>query len=289
VDKDGVILAGHARYTAARRLGLPEIPIIRLAYLSPEQARCLAIADNKLAELGRWDFDQLAVELGELSDAKLDLTFDVELTGFETIDIDQIVKPKGRKAADESEFNRLPAPGPLISQPRDVWVCGDHVLCCGDPADPHLYEVVLEAERASAALGSSVPENLASQTRREVFGTTCGLIGSHMQPGGAVYYFVPWDQLEFLLAAAEPTFGKPIEMIVWADAKGTRGPIYQAHHELVAMYVAGNVPPLHEGQLKRRGRHEAVDHVQALWARCRTRQDDPIFPVDSHILGCAFR
>jgi hypothetical protein len=43
-----------------------------------------------------------------------------------------------------------------------------------------------------------------------------------MQPGGAVYYFVPWDQLEFLLAAAEPTFGKPIEMIVWADAKGTR-------------------------------------------------------------------
>jgi ParB-like chromosome segregation protein Spo0J len=93
VDKDGVILAGHARYTAARRLGLPEIPIIRLAYLSPEQARCLAIADNKLAELGRWDFDQLAVELGELSDAKLDLTFDVELTGFETIDIDQIVKP----------------------------------------------------------------------------------------------------------------------------------------------------------------------------------------------------
>jgi ParB-like chromosome segregation protein Spo0J len=136
VDKDGVILAGHARYTAARRLGLPEIPIIRLAYLSPEQARCLAIADNKLAELGRWDFDQLAVELGELSDAKLDLTLDVELTGFETIDIDQIVKPKGRKAADESEFNRLPAPGPLISQPRDVWVCGDHVLCCGTPLTP---------------------------------------------------------------------------------------------------------------------------------------------------------
>jgi hypothetical protein len=82
-------------------------------------------------------------------------------------------------------------------------------------------------------------------------------MGSHMQPGGAVYYFVPWDQLEFLLAAAEPTFGKPIEMIVWADAKGTRGPVYQAHHEFVAMYVAGNVPPLHEGQLKKRGRHRA--------------------------------
>jgi hypothetical protein len=54
VDEDGEILAGHGRYAAARSLGLAEILIIRLAHLSSAEKRALALADNKIAELGRW-------------------------------------------------------------------------------------------------------------------------------------------------------------------------------------------------------------------------------------------
>src|SRR6266566_5179072 len=66
VDEDGEILAGHGRYAAAQLLELPEILIIRLAHLSSAEKRVLALADNKIAELGSWDSDQLKETLAEL-------------------------------------------------------------------------------------------------------------------------------------------------------------------------------------------------------------------------------
>src|SRR6266536_4228324 len=59
VDEANVVLAGHGRYAAARQLGFSEVPIIRLTHLSAEEQRLFALADNKLPELGSWDFDQL--------------------------------------------------------------------------------------------------------------------------------------------------------------------------------------------------------------------------------------
>src|SRR5215467_9730188 len=57
VCEDGEILAGHGRYAAARSLGLAEISIIRLTHLSSAEKRALALADNRIAELGSWDPD----------------------------------------------------------------------------------------------------------------------------------------------------------------------------------------------------------------------------------------
>src|ERR1700716_1649424 len=59
-DQDGNLLAGHGRVHAARRLGLREIPVIRLEHLTPEQARAFSIADNRLSESSTWDDRLLA-------------------------------------------------------------------------------------------------------------------------------------------------------------------------------------------------------------------------------------
>lgn len=76
-DKNGII-AGHGRCQAAKKLGMTEVPTIKLSQLSEAQRKAYIIADNRLAELSAWDQDLLSLDIMELND----LDFDVHLTGF---------------------------------------------------------------------------------------------------------------------------------------------------------------------------------------------------------------
>ena len=73
VDRDGVIIAGHTRLKAAKRLGLAEVPVIVRADLTPEQARALRLADNKTGEFAEWDEALLGEELVALAEAQVDM------------------------------------------------------------------------------------------------------------------------------------------------------------------------------------------------------------------------
>src|SRR6266704_672307 len=127
VDEDGEILAGHGRYAAARSLGLAEILIIRLTHLSSTEKRALALADNKIAELGSWDPDQLKETLAELVSPPVELSFDPTITGFETKEIDFILNPAAPRRADPDD--QLPDTGPsaqpVVTTVGDKWLCGD--------------------------------------------------------------------------------------------------------------------------------------------------------------------
>ena len=79
MDGDGVCVAGHGRLEAALQLGMTRAPVIRLAHLTPAQARAYRIADNRLAEIATWDRHLVADELAEIA-ALID---DIELTGFD--------------------------------------------------------------------------------------------------------------------------------------------------------------------------------------------------------------
>jgi ParB-like chromosome segregation protein Spo0J len=87
IDEAGGILAGHARQQAALRLGLARVPTLRLSGLSAAQRRAYAIAENRLAEQAGWDRDALRGAFHEL----VELGFEVELTGFETAEIDLLL------------------------------------------------------------------------------------------------------------------------------------------------------------------------------------------------------
>ena len=77
VDGDGVIIIGHTRLKAAKKLGLKTVPVLVLADLTPEQVAALRLADNKTAELAEWDEPLLAAELDALVGA-----VDMEQFGF---------------------------------------------------------------------------------------------------------------------------------------------------------------------------------------------------------------
>lgn len=77
IDKDGIIVAGHTRYKAAKKLKLEEVPCIVADDLSDEQIKAFRLADNKVAEKAEWDFELLDIELEDIFD------IDMEVLGFE--------------------------------------------------------------------------------------------------------------------------------------------------------------------------------------------------------------
>ena len=81
-DRDGVILAGHTRYAAAKSLGLRKVPVLYADGLTPEQARAYRLADNKAGDGSEWDEKLLLAEL-ELLDSD-DLAFSMSDFGFDS-------------------------------------------------------------------------------------------------------------------------------------------------------------------------------------------------------------
>lgn len=118
VDKDNVIVAGHTRYKAAKKLKMDEVPCIIADDLSEEQIKAFRLADNKVSEQAVWDFDLLSGEL--------DGILDIDMTDFGFSDI-----VTEEEDAEEDEYEvELPV------QPRsklgDVYQLGRHRLMCGD-------------------------------------------------------------------------------------------------------------------------------------------------------------
>lgn len=90
IDADNYIIAGHGRLLAARKLGLVEVPTIRVDHLTEAQIRAYRIADNKLTE-SPWDIGELMVEIDDL---KLG-DYDIDLTGFGEIELGEVITKKG--------------------------------------------------------------------------------------------------------------------------------------------------------------------------------------------------
>ena len=84
IDSAGNIIAGHGRVLAAQAEGMTEVPCVLVEHLSDAQRRAYILADNRLAEMSGWDLDMVAIELGDIRDAGLDLT----ITGFTEADLE---------------------------------------------------------------------------------------------------------------------------------------------------------------------------------------------------------
>jgi len=87
IDSDSMIIAGHGRLEAAKKLGMQSIPTICLKHLTPEKVKAYAIADNKLGLESEWDMGLLKLGFEEV----LDLGFNIEDTGFDIPEFDMIV------------------------------------------------------------------------------------------------------------------------------------------------------------------------------------------------------
>jgi DNA modification methylase len=138
---DGIVIAGHARLLAARKLRMTEVPVIVLDHLSETQRRALVLADNRLAENAGWDEEMLRVELAALEEDD----FNLEIVGFTDDELkDLLAEPETQPAAGLTDDDAAPeTPDVAITVLGDLWLLGDHRLVCGDSTQIEIVEKVL--------------------------------------------------------------------------------------------------------------------------------------------------
>ncbi|MCZ4128601.1 MULTISPECIES: site-specific DNA-methyltransferase [Pseudomonadota] len=244
---DGVIVAGHGRLAAARKLGLASVPVVVLEHLTPTQRRALVIADNKIAENAGWDEELLRLELAELQEAD----FDLALTGFDADELLEIMAGEETTAEGHTDEDAAPeVPVTPVSKPGDVWIMGKHRLLCGDSTDDASYDTLLGTERV-AMIFQDPPYNVdyANTAKDKLRGTNRPILNDNLGDGfqdfllaafkpalarcnGAVYVAMSSSELDTLQSAFRAAGGKWSTFIIWAKNTFTLGRSdYQRQYE----------------------------------------------------------
>ena len=148
VGGDNVIIAGHARLAAARKLGIAEVPVIVLDHLTQTQRRALVLADNKLALNAGWDEEMLANELQALKDDN----FNLDIVGFTDEELDVLLADPEETNSGLTDEDAVPdEPERAITVAGDLWILDDHKLLCGDAASMDAIQTVLAGGLADMA------------------------------------------------------------------------------------------------------------------------------------------
>ena len=273
VDAGYVVIAGHGRLAAARELGLTRVPVIRLEHLTPEQVRAYRIADNRLAELSGWDEELLALELQDL--AGLELDFDLELVGFATEEIDELIAGLDDEGDEVEDEPPVPEERP-VSRLGDLWQLGPHRVLCADARDPAAYQRLLGSERAQLGL-SDPPYNVridqvcgrgktkyrnfemaaGELTRDEFVGflkPVFGNMAAFSQDGAIHFQFMDWAHAYEMLSAGHQVYTELKNICVWAKTNAGMGSFYRSQHELVFAWKHGTAPHINNFRLGETGR-----------------------------------
>ena len=126
IGKDDVIIAGHARWDAAKLLNLAEVPTLRLSSLTAAQRKAYVMADNQLALNAGWDTELLRLELGDLKS----LEFDISTIGFGEDFLADLLAERTEGLTDPDDVPEVPEEP--VTHPGDLWIMGRHRLLCGD-------------------------------------------------------------------------------------------------------------------------------------------------------------
>jgi ParB-like chromosome segregation protein Spo0J len=163
VGSDRVVIAGHARLLAARKLGMSEVPVIVLGHLSEAQRRALVIADNQLALNAGWNEDLLRLELQDLQLAD----FDLAVVGFSDEELRDLLGDPDAIAGLTDEDAAPEAPEQPVSRTGDLWVLGKHRVLCGDATVQGDVERLMAGDAADSprssidSSGTRLPDSAA--------------------------------------------------------------------------------------------------------------------------------
>ena len=133
VDKNKVVIIGHCRLIAAKRLGLRTVPVLKMEELTEEQAQQLRLLDNKLNE-SEWDAELLAEDIPELDWSGFDIDWEIEEMGDDAVDIVEVETPEPPKEP--------------TAQVGDIYQLGVHRLICGDSTDPEVIKKLMDGAQA---------------------------------------------------------------------------------------------------------------------------------------------
>jgi DNA modification methylase len=319
IDRNGRIIAGHARAEAGKLLEIQEVPTILLENLTENQVKAFMLADNRLAEKAVWDPDILAVELQHL--VEID-EFDVTVTGFEVAEIDSIID-EARSEREEDNAIEIDETAQPITRPGDLWKLDKHRLLCGDALHESSFTKLMGSRRANLVFvdppynvridgnvcgkGSIHHREFAmasgemSPAEYIAFLTTTARLLSRFSSSGSVHYIcADWRHIGELLAAGNQVYSELLNLCVWVKNNAGMGSLFRSQHELIFVFKNGRGRHVNNVMLGKYGRNRS-NVWQYEGANTFSRQGDegnllalhptckPVNLVADAILDCSAR
>lgn len=267
VDENEMVIAGHGRLEAAKKLGLESVPTICLSHMTPEQVRAYIIADNKLAEQAGWDKEILKIELDFLMNLDVEFGFDATITGFDIPEIDLIINSEAiedAKNEKDDPADELPEESEVKKRVSlgDLWQLGEHKLFCGDALKKESFEILMGQELARMALvdmpyNVKIQGNVTTQKHHREFAYASGemnktqftnfiktamtLLADYSIDGSIHFHFMDWKHLQEILEAGNSVYSEFKNLCVWLKNAGL-GSFYRNSHELCLVFKKGNAP-----------------------------------------------
>jgi DNA modification methylase len=253
VGPDGVIIAGHARLLAARKLRLTEVPVLVLGHLTETQRRALVLADNRLALDAGWDEEMLKVELESLREDG----FDLDIVGFTDEEIEDLLRDPEQVVEGNTDEDTAPElPEAAVTVPGDVWVLGEHRVLCGDSTQMEAVERVLAGGLADMVFtdppynvnyGATMKDKLRGQKGRKPRKIANDNLGADFEQflrdacvnilavtKGAIYICMSSSELHTLHRTFTEAGGHWSTFVIWAKNTFTMGRSdYQRQYEPV--------------------------------------------------------
>jgi DNA modification methylase len=276
IDSGRNVLAGDARLLAAKELGLDLVPTIELSHLDEARAKAFMIADNRLAQMARWDEKVLAIWFKELSDIVLD--FSLEDTGFTMGEIDILIEGlSGPGTITQDAGDIIPALGPAVTTVGSTWLLGRHRVSCANALDDSSFPELMAGQKARLVF-TDPPYNVRipghasgnGRVRHRNFITASGemtpeeytaflrsvivLLVLYSIDGSLHYLFIDWRHIEELQRACRGAYSELKNVCVWVKTNAGLGSFYRSQHELVFIYKQGKKPHRNNVQLGRFGR-----------------------------------
>jgi len=279
VDGENNVIAGAGRILALQQLGWSTVLVLRVTHLTPAEALAFAIADNRLTENSTWD-DRL---LGEIFQdlARLDLNFDLDVTGFSVAEIDLRIEGLATPAVSGLDpADSLPevSDGPAVSKLGDLWILGKHRILCGDSTDPASYSTLMQGAQA-ALVFSDLPYNTPidghatgnGRVRHREFAMASGemnssqftyflssvlhLFARNTARGSIHFLCMDWRHQLELLTAGSQVYSELKGLCVWVKSNAGMGSLYRSQHELIFVYKHGKTAHRNNVQLGQYGRY----------------------------------
>jgi hypothetical protein len=245
VDKNMVIVAGHTRYRASKKLGLKQVPISVIDNLSEEQINAYRIADNRTAEESEWDSELLKMEIKEL-EAK---DFKLDLLGFNDEQLNNILFEEKQGLTDEDEVPETPEDP--ISKLGDIWKLGNHRVMCGNSVD---YEDVhkLMNNKIADLVNTDPPYGVNYQSNMRTKSDKFDLIKNDDKilditpiidkfSKGWVFIWTTWKVIDKWIDNTK-SFGFPTNMVVWHKGGGGIGDLkktFSTDYEMALVFNRG--------------------------------------------------
>ena len=155
VRSDGEVVDGHLRLKAARKLGITEVPVILCDEWTPAQVKAFRLLVNRSVGWAEWDEELLGLELVELKG----LDFDLDLTGFDTDELDRYLASVDATPGLTDEDAAPEPPETPVSKPGDLWVLDRHRVLCGDATKSEDVERLMDNDKGDCAF-SDPPYNV---------------------------------------------------------------------------------------------------------------------------------